>query len=192
MHRIKAGRHADDRLLSSQIHLRARRMERRVVFHPDCRYTLPAYHAQNVNKLFGLSYGLLPHRTATGWDWPGHWNSARFGWFYDAVSDDIVLVAYCYINGRKNWNDQLVYPEVARIRILQPVGCLLERDSIGYFFRVYVPDTGIVLGSYLEPIINESIPSYGLTHSLYFGGAQPATQNMRVEITPLPSLFLPA
>lgn len=149
-------------------------MTRHVTFHEDCRYTLPGYNSLDVNKLFGLSFGLFAV----------HENSARFGWAWNEADQCVDLLAYCYINGERNWNEQKRFPVVAQVKLGQRVKCtIMEHGSSGYYgFTVRDPETESVLGVAIVTC-PRSLPFFGLTHSLYFGGALPAPHDMHVTMT---------
>lgn len=178
-HTIKAGKHDDTRLFSSWPHIGKTSMSRYVTFHESCRYLLPAYNALDINKLFGLSFGFLAV----------HENSARFGWYFEQATDSIVLVAYVYRNGQRNWNSELQFPVVARVKIGQRVRCEIEHgyewggpdteEKPLYLFSVEDDDKILGIKGVERPA---KLPSYGLTHSLWFGGSKPAPHDMHVTI----------
>lgn len=171
---IRKGRHQDNRPFSSWPHIGRTRMSRTVTFTDPCRYTLPAPHQFNANKLFGLSFGFFAL----------HKNSARFGWYYDPADDTVVLVAYCYIDGQRNQDTQLRFPEVARVKIGQTVVLRLGQHANGFYFFTARDEHEKVLGMHLSEPFPANLPGFGLTHSLYFGGALPAPHDMTVRMEP--------
>jgi len=152
---------------ASCLHFGKTTMRRMVLFTESCRYTLPDYNKLDVNKLFGLSFGLLAV----------HKNSARFGWYYDPADDTIVLVAYCYVDGKRNQDSQLRFPEVARLQLGKAYYCYLTVEKSLYRFTV---TDGNNRGSIEVP--HGKLPSYGLTHGLYFGGTQVAPHQMELDL----------
>ena len=160
-------------------------MARWVMFTDSCRYDLPEYNSKDVNKLFGLSFGVLPGIVNGKIEPPVHLNSARFGWYYEKETDTVVLVAYCYENGERNWNEQLEFPIVVRLKIGVPYHCFIYREQGGFRFAVFLdegPNTWATnTGGYYQSYAKMP-PTYGITHSLYFGGTQPAPQDIRVYI----------
>lgn len=61
-----------------------------VKFTESCRYDLGNTDQLDTNKLIGIGY--LPGH---------HKDSARFGWRYDTKTEQVEMLAYCYINGRR-------------------------------------------------------------------------------------------
>ncbi|MCC2547736.1 hypothetical protein LJY25_14870 [Hymenobacter sp. BT175] len=171
---IKKGRHQDTRPFSSWPHFGRKSMAWQVTFARDCEYQLPAYNREDVNKLFGLSFGLFAV----------HKNSARFGWRWNPGNERIELLAYCYIDGKRNWNERLAFPVVAQIRIGETVECRLGIHANGFYYFTVRDTDGKSLGMHLTDKLPD-LPRYGLTHSLYFGGALPAPHDMHVTMSKL-------
>ncbi|TGE29782.1 hypothetical protein [Hymenobacter metallicola] len=175
-HTIKQGKHQDNRLFSSWPHLGRKSISRYVTFGESCRYTLPQYNSLDVNKLFGLSFGFFAV----------HENSARFGWRWNEQDQCIDLLAYCYVNGRRNWNEQMEFPLVAQVKLGQKVRLTIEKCfqwSSGSSLPKYAflaEDDGLI--GCIRVVDTISVPRYGLTHSLYFGGSQPAPHDIHIEI----------
>ena len=150
-------------------------MTRHVTFGESCRYELPDYHGENVNKLFGLSFGFGGV----------HHNSARFGWRWSRSQQCIELLAYCYVNGVRNWDEQKRFPVVARVLPSQTVRCEIAaayeyingQDVPVYTFMVEGPGIHCLLS-----VPRVDVPPYGLTCGLYFGGALPAPHDIHVTI----------
>lgn len=165
---IKAGNHYDSRLFSSFPHIGQTSIERVVEFLLSCRYELPEYHREDVNKLFGLSFGFFAL----------HQNSARFGWRWSRSEECFELLAYCYVDGERNWDEQLRFPVVAKVKPHQPVRCTIYAYKNCYCFTVVDVATGTSLGCVTVPRI--TAPTYGLIHSLYFGGKLPAPHTMKL------------
>lgn len=150
-------------------------MTRQVTFDTSCEYDSAAYNADDVNKLFGLSFGFGGV----------HHNSARFGWRWSKNDQCIELVAYVYNEGKKNWDAQLRYPVVAQVKPGKTVWCHIIYtpaigDKAGYFcFMVDDPQQRWLETNVIAP---DNLPHYGLTHGLYFGGELVASHNMSVQI----------
>ena len=68
------------------VHFGLREIEFEFTFLPSCRYDLGTADQYDLNKLYGLSWG-LPHQ-----------ESARFAWRYNKAHDMIDVFAYPYIN----------------------------------------------------------------------------------------------
>lgn len=174
-HTIRQGNHYDNRLFSSWPHVGKTSMQRHVRFHESCRYRLPEYNALDINKLFGLSFGFFAL----------HENSARVGWYYDGSDDRIVLVAYCYVNGQRNWDAQLRFPEIVRVKIGEEAWLSIEHHFSPavqqYAFTFQADADHSPWKEVVVPTVN--LPEYGFTHSVYFGGVLPAPHTMHLEIS---------
>ncbi len=152
-------------------------MVRYVTFDASCAYEVDAYHALDVNKLFGLSFGFGGV----------HHNSARFGWRYDAELGCIELVAYCYVNGMLNRDAQLNFPVVARVPLGHEVRCaiLVTNDQTkGPVYGFSVVSTSKMgepagVATVARP---DAVAPFGLTHGCYFGGDLVAPHDMHIAI----------
>lgn len=154
---------------------------RHVTFSDSCRYDSAPYNSQDVNKLFGLSFGFGGV----------HGNSARFGWRWSMADKCIELLAYCYIEGQRNWDEQLRFPVVAQVQPGQKVLCTIEavrkKAFLGTTLAIEAGDTflfSVEAGGqvFTTEVRRGLLDCYGLTHGLYFGGEQPAPHTMAVEI----------
>lgn len=72
------------------------------VFTSNCIYDLGNNHNQDVNKLYGISFGLI-HNTTTLWGklFKSRANSFRLGWNCSLQNRKIQLHAYYYNNGER-------------------------------------------------------------------------------------------
>ncbi len=148
-------------------------MARYVTFDASCAYDFAAYNAEDVNKLFGLSFGFGGV----------HHNSARFGWRWSKSAQCIELLAYVYTAGVKQWDVQLRFPVVAQVPLGRRVRCYidLEDGADGPAYRF----TAVLDGSYGADCLVPApagLAHFGLTHGLYFGGALAAPQPITVRI----------
>ena len=66
---------------------------RRFKFLDSCCYFLDNGDQYDWNKLYGVTFGLFGI----------HENSVRFAWRYDTLRKNIVIAAYWYINGERNY-----------------------------------------------------------------------------------------
>jgi hypothetical protein len=148
------------------------RMERYVTFDASCAYDSAPYNSEDVNKLFGLSFGLRGV----------HWNSARFGWRWSNSDQCIELLAYCYKHGKRNQDEQLRFPVVAQVKPGEKVALEIVYESDGYTFCVHTEHGGYIGCTSVTAGVPADLPHYGLTHGLYFGGSQPAPHDMRLQI----------
>lgn len=153
-------------------------MERRVTFDASCQYNSPAYNGDDVNKLFGLSFGFGDV----------HWNSARFGWRWSHRDQCIELLAYVYNKGKRNQDEQLRFPVVTQVKpSASMILCIYYWKEINgpyghpHFEFTASPNEDIASKSVMVSA-STGLPSYGLTHGLYFGGSLPAPHEMSVRI----------
>jgi hypothetical protein len=152
-------------------------ISRYVTFSPECRYDSADYNSQDVNKLFGLSFGFGGV----------HGNSARFGWRWSNSDQCIELLAYVYVDGVRNQDAQLRFPVVAQVGLGETVKCtvgyLLLQGKPEYCFWVQsiAPVPNAQIKNVVVPLA-ASLPGFGLTHGLYFGGELTAPHTMTVQI----------
>ena len=137
-------------------------ISRRVVFYPDCKYTIPIEEDRgDINKLFGMSFGLV------------HKNSARFGWSYDKGSNRFLLYAYCYFNGRRE------YQLLGDISLAQqPLLMTIVARSDSYEFIIKKDFDIIAQFFYRRPPSTKWC--FGL--GLWFGGNNPSPNDMTIKI----------
>jgi hypothetical protein len=167
---IKANHHYDTRLFSSLPFLSSKpQIKRLVTFDTSCAYTLPAYYSQDVNKLLGLAFGFRGV----------HYNSARFGWRYNASQDVIELLAYCYREGVKNWDAQLAFPLLATVKPGEPIELGLLSTADSYIFYTRKPGEATQLFSVKH---EKQVQWFGYTLSLYFGGELTAPHDMQITM----------
>jgi hypothetical protein len=171
---IKAGKHYHGMPpLSTLPWVGAQSMTRTVVFDASCAYDSAAYNSADVNKLFGLSFGFGGV----------HGNSARFGWRWSMADQCIELLAYVYAEGKRNQDEQLRFPVVAQVKPGRTVQLRIE-----YLYNeepLFVFTVSNEAGWYIwdeDVPAPAALPSFGLTHGLYFGGVLTAPHAMTVQI----------
>lgn len=169
---IKEGKHYHTLFpLSTLPWIGAQSMSRFVTFDASAKYDSPAYNGEDVNKLFGLSFGFGGV----------HLNSARLGWRWSHTDQCIELLAYVYNDGQRNQDEQLRFPVVAQVKPGELVECFIVVTTIEltgepiYAFSV----AGKGQSAVKRPT---HLPYFGLTHGLYFGGALPAPHDITVRI----------
>lgn len=159
----------------------SQRMTRYVRFHEDCQYESSDYNSQDVNKLFGLSFGVGGV----------HDNSARFGWRWSKADQCIELLAYVYKEGTRNWDEQLRFPVVMQVKPGQVVRCDIETvyvkaGELNTPYYTFIASVGEEPFQAVYVPRPDSLPRYGLTHGLYFGGDLVAPHQMTVDISQSP------
>lgn len=138
----------------------------RVRFTPSCRYILQGDDQIDSNKLFGWGY-----LNSKG----GHKaNSARWGWYYEPTTDRIALVAYSYYHSKRNID------VVAYCRINDAPALRLAENGANYLYEVWVNDSYF---KQQQPRDNRLQIRYYL--GPYFGGNNPAPQQITLQYTPI-------
>ena len=168
-HIIEKGKHYDTDLFSSFPHLFQKEFKKDIQFCANCDYDIGSYHQQDNNKLFGACFGL---RSA-------HYNSARFGWWWDVATEEMVLTAYCYDKGKRNSDAQLLFPEVARLKLKENYSCLIRVTPTDYVFHVTQGDYTI---GQVVTIPHSKLSFFGWTLSLFWGGETVAPKVFHVFI----------
>lgn len=122
--------------------------------------TLTEDNQFDINKLYGFSEGLDPHK-----------NSARIGWSYN--KDSLRLYGYVYNNS------SLLSQEIATCKIGEVIRCSIRPDKRNYVFTVN--DKSISLERDALPDIVQGYQLYP-----YFGGDEVAPHNINIFISVLP------
>lgn len=133
-------------------------MKREVIFKENCKYDLNGIDQSDVNKLFGVSFGL--HQK----------NSARFGWRWSLDKNKIEILTYTYINGVRNF-DSLQFVDLE-----ETITLTLEAKADTYCFK---------FGTSELTIKKSNTPSYGYFLYPYFGGNQMAPHDINIFIDSL-------
>ena len=125
-----------------------------ISFTDSCRYNIGTDQC-DINKLFGI--GFLPYHRR---------NSIRFGWRYIPQSDNIEILSYYYIKG-KRYNQHISF-----VDINQPYTYTIKWTQNNY--QMIVNDTSITIQ------MNNHI--FGYTLFPYFGGNIPAPHDIIINI----------
>jgi hypothetical protein len=133
----------------------------KVKFTDSCRYEIQGNDQYDTNKLCGIGY--LPHH---------HNESARFGWRYSLLHDQIELSAYCYVNGQR------VIKPICFIDIGKEYNIELTKLSTMYFFTC--SEVAKLLGSAEVPYDHNHKLGYGLYP--FFGGQARAQHEIIIEL----------
>lgn len=143
-----------------------KRMERIVTFNETARYDLPGTEDdEDVNKLFGFGYFKGGH----------HQDSARYGWYYDNYSGQVVICAYCYVNGKR------IIKELCAAAMDKEYMCSIDVIENTYSFTVTNPyNQYSMYGGQDIEFTHHKKWSYRL--GCFFGGNQPAPHEMRIKI----------
>lgn len=145
-----------------------RELTRIVEFGPGCRYHLPRETESppdewSINKLFGIGYL-----------WSHHTDSARFGWRWNLEQERVELLAYCYVNGVREWKS------VALVKMNTRYKCTIRIWYNYYRFTVLAgPESEIMADEHIAFSHNKKIGYY---LNPYFGGPDPAPADVFIEI----------
>lgn len=165
-HYIKQGRHRSNKS-GLKLHWERNSLSYKVRFSRSCIYeTNKPSNQKDINKLFGLSYGMH------------HTNSARFGW-RSTKSGEIEILAYVYRDGERiNEWDESIY-----IDRIEP-----NKD---YIFDITVADgfyTFIIKSEDSSEILSATLIEAGKLFPLgyflnpYFGGDETAPYTMNIKL----------
>ena len=166
---IKRNTHAPFRMPKLLIKPEALRYE--VEFTESCRYRFGTDDDADVNKLFGIAFitwgsfwfvikNLLRGKVKA----LHHYNSVRWGWRYNALSGNIELLEYCYINGNRSIN------YITYCRINGKHQLWIDQSSLG--------------GWELSSEYVYKMPNTWLCYELhtYFGGNRTAPHDMEIKM----------
>jgi hypothetical protein len=174
------------------------KIERVYKFTKNSIYNLSDEDQKDWNKLFGFTSGILPKfkvffntderikycdfKIRLGkWYWcvfmPYHWDSARFGWRYNTVSNRIELDAYVYDNGYRKFNNKF-YSTVLDNNLIMSI----EKNKLfsnSYLFKI-VSETGFAV--WKEEIKVKNVNNIGITLPLFFGGNEVAPNKIEIIV----------
>ncbi len=128
-----------------------------VEFTDSCIYTTKDPGNQlDINKLFGLSEGVDPHK-----------NSSRFGWRC-LGTDKIEIFAYCYNNG---------------VRSSQKITEVFLYSR--YYFSLRLVDNQYIFSVNGATVVLPRSKGFGLKYKLwpYMGGTEPAQHDTIIDIS---------
>jgi hypothetical protein len=134
-----------------------------VKFDESCMYDLGDDDQFDTNKLCGVGY--LPHH---------HKESARFGWRYDTKLQQVELLAYCYVGGKRK------IESVCFCDIGKEYHIILNVTSICYHLHAYERYSTTCLG--MVTVGHDHNKKLGYRLGLYFGGNQVAPHEIKVAI----------
>lgn len=134
-----------------------------VKFTDSCRYDLQNDDQGDTNKLIGIGY--LPGH---------HKDSARFGWRYDTETEQVEILAYCYINGRRE------IQHICHCMIGQKYDLHLKVLSTCYYMSVHYKADVRSIGYAWVNHGHEKRFMYRL--GTFFGGNLVAPHGMEIEL----------
>jgi|TARA_R110000868_G_scaffold255072_1_gene511621 hypothetical protein len=145
-------------------HIQKTFLQHSVMFDKTAMYYHGDIDQYDINKLFGISYGLH------------HTNSVRFGWrSVGHYSSKIEILAYCYVDGKRVIEDS--------------DNLFIAIVDIGkfYTYRINVCDNDFTLTIFhndqvvgRKEIQHRGIPSWGYKLYPYFGGNRKAPHDINI------------
>ena len=149
-------------------------------FTSNCLYDVGEIHNQDVNKLFGLSFGFIHNTTIWGKLLSKKANSFRLGWNCSAQNRKIQLYAYYYNDG------------VRKIEYIADIDLNRVYNSYIYFDRtankivVDISSADSLISTFSSQTVYDfrfkNCPRYGYYLFPYFGGTLSAPHNLLMYI----------
>lgn len=96
------------------------KLEFQVSFDESAEYHFDDEDQHDINKLYGFS----------DCNWHHHKNSARIGWRWDEETNQVELLAYCYVNGKR------IFTPITKVEIYKWVDCSIEIKNGAYVFKI--------------------------------------------------------
>lgn len=157
-----------------------------VQFHTSCAYDLNGVDQSDTNKLCGVGYlsklRLVKHKYFNRfWFYtfePLHWtDSARFGWRYDLQTNQIEILAYCYVN-----RNRIIKP-ICFCDLEVPYRLTLTIDNGVYTFKCLDADIDHIIG--MAMVNSRNYKNFKYRLGVFFGGNQPAPHTMYINLSTL-------
>ena len=139
-----------------------------IVFDESCKYEIA--ETSCVNKLFGFCFGFGVHK-----------NSVRFGWTYNAPTNQIYIWKYFYIDGKLE-KEKIFACELGKAHFYE---IEVEKDNNfpnKYFITLKIDNKTVFpnVGTY-ESMCIETHKCFITTLGPYFGGNTRAPHTMKIE-----------
>lgn len=142
------------------------------MFTSSCKYDLNDVHYLDVNKLYGMSFGLI-HNFTTLWGriFKKSANSFRIGWNCQSRNGKIQLFGYYYNNGVRS----SIY--ICDVDVNKVYSCTLVCDRATNKIMVDISAEGFASNSVFDFNFDNS-PKYGFILFPFFGGTIEAPHRM--------------
>ena len=137
-----------------------------IVFDESCKYEIA--EASCVNKLFGFCFGFGVHK-----------NSVRFGWTYNAPTNQIYIWKYFYINGELE-KEKIFACEVGEPHFYEIIVDRANNIKDTYFITLKIDNKKICPADNCYDSI-KSNKCFITTLGPYFGGNTRAPHTMKIE-----------
>ena len=157
--KIRKGRHYSNEFKPKFFCKTPTRIEHSFNFTNSCEYSLDYPDHLDINKLFGIGFGLNHHK-----------NSIRVGWRYSTGLGKIELLSYDYNYGSRSYN-HITYIDLSKF---YNISIRLNRKC--NFYRIFIDNEPIIQVDYQFP------NKFSLKTKLgcYFGGNQTAPKNLLI------------
>ncbi|MCC6721760.1 MAG: hypothetical protein IT243_06115 [Bacteroidia bacterium] len=133
-------------------------------FSNNCIYDLKDDDNRDVNKLYGLGFGINHHN-----------NSIRIGWNCEKKNGNIQLHAYYYNNSKRN----IAY--ICEVKTKVICHCVLSFDRVLNKFFIYVKDDEKTINAEFKFDFKEC-KKWGFKLYPYFGGNKTAPHKMSLYL----------
>jgi len=168
-HTIRKGNHRSNRSWFPRFHFGKCRQSYKVTFFTGGKYDLHGSDQLDINKLFGLSYGMH------------HVNSVRFGWRWDLRKEMIEILAYVYVDGKR----------ITEVDASIHVGFVFP--GIPYYYTIDVTESHYTFtlesilfqNSEFVSIKHDNLTWWGYKLFPYFGGNQVAPEKVIIDMIAL-------
>jgi hypothetical protein len=137
----------------------------KVRFTNSCRFDTPK-NPDQLNKLFGMSFGILPVYSKGKWYKPHHWNSIRICWDWCEMDNMINLYIYTYKDA---------------IRVQKYIKSININEEIILCVTI---NNDVVVGNkqYYNSNYKFENTFFGYKLYPYIGGKEPAPQDCEIEL----------
>lgn len=166
--KIQKGKHYSS-CSTLKFHFNKKSIKFNISFSDDCIYNLESSDQFDINKLFGLSYGLH------------HKNSARFGWRWNLEKKKFEILAYVYRDGKRinEWEEDILIAEIKPVLIYEME---IIKDNENYIFTVTTTNRKNIYKKTIK--CGNECNDFGYHLFPYFGGNQKAPHNMLILLSP--------
>ena len=137
-----------------------------IVFDESCKYEID--EASCVNKLFGFCFGFGVHK-----------NSIRFGWTYNAPTNQIYVGKYFYINGKLE-KEKIFACELGEAHFYEILVDKANNAKDTYFITLKIDNKKVYPLNDEYPKIRSN-KCFITTLGPYFGGNTRAPHTMKIE-----------
>ena len=163
-HLISKGHHRSNKSWFPRIHFGKRKHSYVITFFNGCKYDLDGPDQLDINKLFGISYGMH------------HTNSVRFGWRWDLRKEMVEILAYVYVDGK--WiTENEADLHIGFVHPGMPYEYAIEVRPDSYMLRM---ESSLFKTIDVVTIKHNKLTWWGYKLYPYFGGNQVAPSDVHI------------